>query len=194
MPNAKKVAVTYVPLINRFAKEFGVNTPLRMSHVLAQIAVESAELTSTVENLNYSAERLVEIFPKYFTKETAKLYAHKPQMIANRVYANRMGNLSEASGDGWKFRGRGFLQFTGTNMYVRYSRFCGVDLLQQPELLEKPFGATRSAFWYICVYADLLGKIDADDINAVRKGVNGGLNGIKQCKTYLARAKKVLMK
>lgn len=192
MPKAKRLASTYVPLLNKFAEEFGVNTKLRWQHFLAQIALESNELQSTVENLNYSSDRLLAVFPRYFNAITAARYARQPQKIGNKIYADRMGNGSEQSGDGYKFRGRGLIQLTGKSLYQKYSEYCKVDLLQQPSLLEKPFGATRSAFWYFCKYADLLSYADRDDIMTITKKINGGYNGIIQRKEYLKRAKLVI--
>lgn len=189
MPKAKKVVGTYLPLINRFAEEFRVNTPLRMAHFLAQIAVESGELQFTKENLNYSAQGLLKTFPRYFNTTNVGKYERNAERIGNKVYANRMGNDDEASGDGYRFRGRGLIQLTGKNMYISYTKYCGVDLLKQPELLEKPFGATRSAFWYFSIYSELLDEADRDDIITITKRVNGGLNGITQRKEYLRRAK-----
>ena len=103
----------FVKTFNEWAEKFGINTPLRVVHYLAQVFHESGNLQSREENLNYSADGLLRVFPKYFNAATAKQYAHKPQMIANRVYANRMGNGSEASGDGWRFKGRGYIGTTG---------------------------------------------------------------------------------
>lgn len=191
-PKAKNVAYIYVPLINRFADEFGITTRLRMAHFLAQVAHESGEFQRLSENLNYSAERLLAVFPKYFNKGNAGAYARNPQRIGNRVYANRMGNGNEASGDGYRYRGRGLMQLTGANMYDLYSAYCKVNLLEKPELLEKPYGAMRSAMWYFSTYASLLDEADRDDIVAIRKRINGGTNGLEQCKAYLKIAKSVL--
>lgn len=193
MPKASSVANIYVPLINRFADEFGVNTKLQMAYVLATIAIESGELMRTVENMNYSASRLLVVFPKYFNGTLATAYANKPMAIGNRVYANRMGNGNEQSGDGFKYRGRGLIQITGKNMYILYSKYCGVDLTEQPELLASPFGATRSAFWYICKYARLLPVADRDDAKAFRKAVNGGYNGFSDFIRYVDKCKRVLV-
>ena len=104
----------YIDALNEILPKYEINTPLRIAHFLAQVLHESTYLKDDTENLNYSAAGLLKIFPKYFPDEaTAILYARKPERIANRVYANRMQNGNEASGDGWKYRGRGILQITG---------------------------------------------------------------------------------
>ena len=102
--------------------KFEINTPLRLAHFLAQCAHESANFTLVEENLNYSAEGLLKIFPKYFTAETAALYAHQPIKIASRVYANRMGNGSETFQDGYLYRGRGYIQITGKENYTAFAK------------------------------------------------------------------------
>lgn len=112
----------------------GINTPLRLAHFFAQIDHESA-LEPVRENMNYSAERLLKVFKKYFNATIAKQYARKPEAIGNRVYANRMGNGNEVSGDGFKYRGGGYLQHTGKNEYVTLSKNLGVDYVAQPNLL-----------------------------------------------------------
>ena len=123
---------TDVVVLNAWMEPFGITTPLRFCHLIAQLALESGEFRYVEENLNYSADRLMVVFPKYFKdKATAQRYARHPEMIANRVYANRMGNGDEASGDGWKYRGRGYIQLTGKQNYLAYetSGFCNGFLL-----------------------------------------------------------------
>ncbi len=114
--------------------DFGVDTFLRKSHFMGQIEFES-DLKPISENLNYSETALLNFFGKYFTAETAKLYARQPEQIANIVYANRMGNGDTASGDGWKYRGRGFIQLTGKNNYQLLSDYTGTDYVNNPDLL-----------------------------------------------------------
>lgn len=182
-------------LLNKYASAFGINTPLRWAHYLAQIAVECSEFRYTSENLNYSSARLMVVFPKYFNATSARSYGKNPQKIANRVYANRMGNGSEASGDGYRFRGRGCIQLTGRSNYKEYNAYlakCGivVDLTKTPELIAKPVGAIKSSMYYWAKNG--LNEIaDRDDVLAVRKKVNGGTNGLAEVKEYLKRAKKV---
>lgn len=190
MPNAGAAVGKYLPYINKYATDFGVNTPLRMAHFLAQIAVESSELRTVEENLNYSAKGLLSTFPKYFTAAIAKLYARNPQKIANRVYANRYGNGDEASGDGWRYRGRGLIQLTFKANYKNYKDFCGYDVVNNPELLSRPLGATRCTFWF-WKKRNLNILADADNVVAIRKAINGGTHGLSMAKVYLSRAKKV---
>jgi len=128
--------------------EFNITTKQRQAMFLAQLLHESAMLTTLSENLNYSAKGLTITFKKYFTAAKAAQYARQPQRIANLVYANRMGNGTEASGDGWRYRGRGFIQLTGKNNYVNCGKGLGVDLIKNPDYLLTPEGAARSAGWF----------------------------------------------
>jgi predicted chitinase len=116
----------------------GVDNPLRLAHFLAQGIFETNYLQATSENLNYSAERLRQIFPRYFpTLEEARAYERNPEKIANRVYANRLGNGDEASGDGYRYRGRGFFQLTGKDNYRYYGDLAGVGLVSNPDILTR---------------------------------------------------------
>ena len=149
MPRAIRVVDKFLPYLNTHMNECGINTRERVCHFLATIAVESAELTAVEENLNYSADGLLKTFPKYFrSSAVARSYERHPQQIANRVYANRYGNGNEASGDGWRYRGRGLIQYTFRDNYKEYAKWCGYDVERQPELLAQPKGATRSACHY----------------------------------------------
>ncbi len=154
-----------------------INTPLRQAAFLSQLGHESGGFMYTEENLNYSASRLLEVFPKYFTKNETPHFHRNPEKIANRVYANRMGNGNEASGDGWKYRGRGLIQLTGRNNYQRFSDFIGVDAVNNPDYIKTPDGCFISAIWFWDVngcnrYAD------AGDITGLTKVINGGINGL----------------
>lgn len=190
MPKAKNVVNTYLSYLNKHMEECQINTPLRICHFLAQIALESGELCYKEENLNYSASGLLKTFPKYFTKELANQYARKPEKIANRVYANRMGNGNEASGDGWKYRGRGAIQYTGKSNYQEYSKWCGFDVINKPDLLTQPKGYIRSACHYF-ESRKCNELADKDNVLAIRKKINGGTNGLASVQNYLAKAKKV---
>ena len=128
-------------------EKYEINTPLRVAHFMAQIEHESG-LKPISENLNYSKSRLVEIFGKYFMGVDTKLYANKPENIANRVYANRMGNGDELSGEGWKYRGRGFIQITGKENYFRLANDTDIDCLKNPDLLLDEANAMISALWF----------------------------------------------
>lgn len=194
MPNVKEARVKeFVKCFNEWSDRFGISTPLRFVHFIAQIAHESGEFKSMEENLNYSADGLLRVFPKYFTKETAAQYARKPEKIANKVYANRMGNGDEASGDGWRFKGRGAIGTTGRDNYKAYadSEFCVGDLMSHPEWLAQSPGCYKSAmyFWW----KNGLNQIaDTDDVVKVTKRVNGGTNGLAQRQYYYRMAKRVM--
>lgn len=171
----------YKTLLNKYE----VNTPKRQAMFLAQIAHESG-LKPISENLNYSESGLLKVFKKYFTSAQAKQYARKPQAIANRVYANRGGNGNEASGDGWKYRGRGFIQLTLKDNYKALSNDTGIDYVLNPDLLLNEADAMIAALWYwkknnLNSYADK-GDIDgvSDIINFGRKTITyGDSNGFK---------------
>lgn len=158
----------YKTLLNRY----GVNTVLRQAMFLAQMDHESG-LKPISENLNYSESGLLKTFGKYFTPSEAKEFARKPEKIANRVYANRMGNGNECSGDGWKYRGRGFIQTTGKNNYSYLTKVTGIDYVSNPDLLLNEADAMIAAL----VYWDqnnLNIHADRKDIDAVSDIINLG--------------------
>lgn len=155
-------------------KKYGINTALRLAHFLGQGLIETGFLRYKAENLNYSADGLLRVFPKYFTPEEAKKYARKPEKIANRVYANRMGNGDEASGDGWRYRGRGFFQLTGKNNYQRYGEMADIDLVKHPEVLEKDLTKSVKVAAAFFSKTGLNEYADQNDAAAVSRGVNRG--------------------
>jgi putative chitinase len=142
LPNA---VIAQIP---ETALKFGITSNLRLAHFLAQCALESMEFKATVENLNYRAARLQQIFPKYFRGINTAPYANNPAKIANRVYANRMGNGNEASGDGFKFRGRGYIQLTGRNNYKSFTGFIGEDCIANPDLVATKYPLASAAFFF----------------------------------------------
>jgi putative chitinase len=155
------------------------NTKPRVAAFLAQLGHESAQFKAVKENLNYSAPALVKVFPKYFPDDaTAIMYARQPEKIANRVYANRMGNGTEASGEGWKYRGRGYIQCTGKNNYTACGKYLGWDLVNHPELLELADGAVKSAVWY-WTSNNLNRFCDVGDMKGLTKAINGGYIGLE---------------
>jgi putative chitinase len=168
-----------------------INTPLRNAHFMAQIEHESG-LKPISENLNYSAKGLNETFKKYFpTMETANFYAHKPKAIADRIYANRMGNGNEQSGEGWKYRGRGFIQITGKENYFNLANDTDLDCLKNPDLLLEEPNAMISALWFwnkkgLNIFAD------EDNISTITKRINGGFNGIEHRKELLVKWKSIV--
>lgn len=167
--------------------KYGINTTLRKAHFLAQIEHESG-LKPISENLNYSASGLMSTFPKYFNSNNSNFYARKPELIANKVYANRMGNGNYESGDGWKYRGRGFIQITGKENYFRLSNDTDIDFLKNPDLLLQEANSMLSALWFWNLKG-LNAFADKDDIITITKRINGGLNGIEHRKQLLKKWK-----
>lgn len=185
--------IRYLDGINQAFTSFEINTPLRAAHFLAQIGHESGALRYVSENLNYSAKALSAIFSKYFpTDEEAQQYARQPENIANRVYANRMGNGNEASGEGWLYRGRGLIQLTGKENYQRFSEAIDQDLVREPALIASdPELAVAVAAWY-WDSRNLNEYADQDDIKQITRRVNGGYHGLEDREAYLQRARQVL--
>jgi putative chitinase len=180
-----------IAMIPDTAAKFGINTPLRLAHFLAQCGHESGGFRATQENLNYSAKGLMGIFKKYFpTEALANAYARQPQKIAAKVYANRMGNGTEASGEGYKFRGRGYIQLTGKENYTAFGKSIGEDMTVNPDKVASQY-ALLSAAWFFSKnglhkMADE-GSSDAV-VTKITKRVNGGTIGladrIKHFKEY----------
>jgi putative chitinase len=178
------------------ATKFGITTPLRLAHFLAQCGHESGGFKAVQENLNYGAKGLRGIFSKYFTTEAKALeYERKPEKIANLVYGNRMGNGTESSGDGYKYRGRGYIQLTGKDNYSKFDKTVEDDILANPDLVATKYPLASAAFffqsnglWSICDK----GSDDAT-VTAVTKRVNGGTIGLadrlKHFKEYYALLK-----
>ena len=173
-------------------EEFEIDTPGRIAAFLAQVAHESGNFRAVHENLNYKAEGLTKIFHKYFPDmETAEDYAHQPEKIANRVYSNRMGNGDEASGDGWRYCGRGLIQLTGKDNYSACGAELEVDLHENPGYLETPEGAARSAAWFWWS-RDLNALADEKDIKAITKKINGGYIGLEDREKHYNHALEIL--
>ncbi|MBF0326427.1 MAG: glycoside hydrolase family 19 protein [Alphaproteobacteria bacterium] len=167
--------------------EWGIDTPLRLAAFLAQIAHESGQLRTLVENLNYSAEALLRVFPRHFDAGRAAAYARQLERIGSRVYAKRLGNGDEASGDGWRYRGRGLIQVTGHDNYAACGTALGIDLIAQPQMLEQPGPAARSAGWFW--HGNRLNRFaDARDIETITRRINGSLTGLEDRKAHYARA------
>ena len=171
---------TVLNQISETAKKFNITNNLRLSHFLAQCGHESGNFKAVSENLNYSADGLKKIFGKYFPGNLNESYARQPEKIAARVYASRMGNGDESSKEGFKFRGRGYLQTTGKSNYIKLGKFLGEDLVTNPDLVATKYPLASAAFffdsnklWSIC-------DKGADDatVTAVTKRVNGGTIGL----------------
>ena len=172
------------------AKKFNITNNLRLAHFLAQCAHESGNFKAVSENLNYSADGLKKIFGKYFPGNLNESYARQPEKIAARVYASRMGNGDETTKEGFKFRGRGYIQLTGKSNYTNFTKFIGEDCVSNPDLVATKYPLASAAFffdsnklWSICDK----GSDDAT-VTAVTKRVNGGTIGlpdrIKHFKEY----------
>lgn len=168
---------------------YKINTVPRVSAFIAQVGHESAGFTARLENLNYSAAGLLKIFPKYFTPSQAAAYARQPERIANRVYALRMGNGSEASGDGWKHRGYGFIQLTGKDNQTAFAKAIGKTLPETIVYLSTVEGACMSAGWFWSVNG-LNELADAGNFHSITRRINGGVNGYQdRLKHYTALQK-----
>jgi putative chitinase len=188
-----------VPL-NNAAKDFEICGPKSRAAWVAQIAHESGNFQRLEENLNYSAKRLAQVWPSRFRlpregeiildrfpdgRLNAEAYARRPEKIANEVYANRMGNGPPESGDGWRFRGRGYIQLTGRANYAAYTVETGVDVMQHPDLLTTPRYAAHSAAWFWqridgCKY------VREGDFEGLTRRINGGLTGIEDRRALLS--------
>lgn len=176
-----------------------INTPLRAAHFLAQAAHESGGFKFKSENLNYSKESLLKVFPKYFTPASAEAYHRQPEKIASRVYANRMGNGDEASKDGWKFKGRGYIQLTGKDNYKAFS-----DWAKEPSIIENPDQvaddkyAGLSAIWFwnkngLSKIADTDNLRDDKTLIKITQRVNGGTHGLADRLERFNNYKKILL-
>lgn len=184
----------YVEPLNVIGKHFGLfENPKRISAFLAQVAHESGGFNHTLESLHYSsAKRLMEVYPKYFkTVETTKGYLGNSEKVANKVYANRMDNGPESSGDGFKYRGRGLIQLTGKHNYTQFAKSINRFMDESIAYLETPEGAVTSAGWFwdtnkLNIYAD-----KEDFVNLTRR-INGGTNGLQDRLHHYEIAKKAL--
>lgn len=171
--------------------EFDIVPVARMAAFLAQLAHESVELTHTQENLNYSASLLLKTFPRYFDLTTSEAFARQPQRIANHVYANRLGNGDEASGDGWEFRGRGPIQLTGKSNYEAAGSALGLDLVGNPDAILAPTVGARVAGWFWASHR-LNELADSGDFVQITRTINGGLLGLAERRAYFDHAMALL--
>ena len=191
LPNAGPVAGVFVSALNDAMARYKIDNRLRVAAFLAQVGHESGQLRTLVENLNYSAEGLVRTWPRRFNLLTATNCARKPEQIANIVYASRLGNGPAATGDGWKYRGRGLIQVTGWVNYQACGSALSLDLLTKPELLEQPAYAALSAAWFWS--SNGLNELaDAGKFEAITQRINGGQNGAADRLAIYQRALKVL--
>lgn len=175
--------------------KFGINSPVRMSHFLGQCAHESGNFKFKSENLNYSTKGLLATFPKYFKQSgLAEAYARNPERIASRVYADRIGNGAEGTGDGWKFRGRGYIQLTGKSNYSTFDGFVNEDIISNPDLVAKKY-PLLSAAWFF--HRNKLNTISDKGLSEtvileLTKKINGGTNGLQDRIKYTIKFGKTI--
>ena len=189
LPNAGTVAGVFIPALNTAMGRYQIVGTKRIAAFIAQVGHESGHLTRLVENLNYTADALRMTWPSRFDAGLASATARKPEQIANIAYGKRMGNT--APGDGWKYRGRGLIQITGKNNYRACGEALGLDLIAQPELLEKPQHACASAAWFWATNG-LNTLADAGNFDGITQRLNGGQTGAPDRQTLYAWALKVL--
>lgn len=190
-----QIPETVISEITMIADKFGIITNLRLCHFLAQCSTESGNFKAVSENLNYSKDGLLRIFPKYFLGTLAESYAHQPEKIASRVYGSRLGNGDETTKEGWKFRGRGFLQVTGKQNYQILGDFLNVDLVSNPDLVATTYPLSSAAhffyknnLWPICDEG-----LSEEVVTRVSRRVNGGDNGLQHRKHEFKRFEKLLL-
>jgi putative chitinase len=178
--------------LEQLLDDYDINTPLRVAHFIAQCAHESGNFVFIKENLNYKAASLQKIFGKYFpTAELAQQYANKPERIANRIYASRMGNGPEASGDGYRYCGRGLIQLTGKDNYTFFAGSLGIPVEEASEYLATFEGAAQSACWF-WEQNNLNRFADANDVKGLTKAINGGYIGLDDRISHTEHALHVL--
>lgn len=178
--------------LEQLLPEYDINTPLRVAHFIAQCAHESGNFVFIKENLNYRAESLMKTWPRLFpTIEIARQYEKQPERIANRAYGNRMGNGDEASGDGWRYCGRGLIQLTGKDNYTFFAGSLGISVEEAAEYLATFEGAAQSACWY-WEQNNLNRFADANDVKGLTRAINGGYLGLEDRQRHTAHALHVL--
>ncbi len=185
-------SVEYAEALSKAMDEAQINTVSRMASFLGQIAHESNQLRGWMESLNYSAKAITKTWPKRFpTIESATPYARNPEKLANKVYSNRMGNGDEASGEGWKYRGRGPLQITGKESYRAAGTYLKIDLENNPDLAIVPENGFRIATWYWTTH-NLNALADKGDFVGITKAINGGTIGLAERQAFYQKALSVL--
>jgi putative chitinase len=182
---------------NETFERFGILTPLQQASWIGQCGHECGNFKIMEENLNYRAATLLKLFPKTpkrawgFTPEEAAAYEKQPKRIANRIYSNRMGNRDEASGDGWRFRGSGFLQLTGHSNFFHAGKALGVDFVMEPELVRTPKYAAQTAGWFWQTHK-INQHADGRDFVTMTKRINGGTIGLDDRIKHINQALAVL--
>lgn len=187
-----KIDPSWAEPLDVACEAFGINTPARQAAFIGQCSHESNHFKTLEENLNYSAEALTRVWPGRFpTLESAQPYHRQPMMIANKVYADRLGNGPEASGEGWQYRGRGLIQLTGKENYRKASEALSVDLVEDPDLVATPELAALTAAWFWKTRG-LNELADAGNHTAITKRINGGTLGMNERLTHTKLALAVL--
>lgn len=187
-----KIGPEWVDALNQTFEKFNINTPLRQAAFIGQCGHECGNFTVLSENLNYRAETLMKLWPKRFpTLEVANQYARNPKKIANKVYASRMGNRDEASGDGYRFRGRGCIQLTGHANYFHAGNGLRVDFVKEPDLVATPQYASLTAGWFWSTHK-LNDLADASDWTGLTRKINGGTIGLQDRINHINHALHVL--
>jgi predicted chitinase len=185
--------VQYIDDLEKLLPKYGIAaSKTRLAHFFSQILHESGSMHFVTENLNYSARALRLVFNRYFqTDSEAEEYARQPEKIANRVYARRMGNGAESSGDGWRYRGRGFIQLTGKNNYKAFAGWIGDDrVVTQPEIVATDYAVHSAVFFWD--KNGLNAVADRDDVKQLTKRINGGDNGLAHRRELLGKANGLL--
>ena len=186
-------AEQYIGHLEKTLPKYGIaDSRIRLAHFFAQVLHESGCMRFDMENLNYSSDALARVFRKHFTtREEADAYARQPEKIANRVYANRMGNRSEASGDGWKYRGRGLIQLTGRSNYQAFAEWVGDQrVVDEPDLVSTEYAVHSAVFFWD---RNSLNRFaDKDDVVGLTKKINGGVNGLAHRRELLNKANGLL--
>ncbi len=186
------IGLEWVPALNEAFTRWGIVTPQQQAAFIGQCGHECGNFKVLEENLNYRAETLMRLWPKRFpTREIADQYARNPKKIANMVYANRMGNRDEASGDGWRFRGRGCIQLTGSTNYFHAGKALGIDLWADPDLVATPQYAALTAGWFWNTHK-LNALADVSNWVALTKKINGGTIGLDDRVKHINHALAVL--
>ena len=181
----------YLDTLNAAMAVHGIDSGLRIAHFLAQVMHESGCLRLTEENLRYSAEGLRKVFRKYFrTDAEAQAYARQPERIGSRVYGGRMGNGPEGTGDGYRYRGRGLIQLTGKNNYRSFAQWVGADVVAHPDWVAERYAVESAVYFW--EKSDLNSLADIDDLAAITRRINGGLNGYEDRHDLLLKAKRAL--
>ncbi len=189
-----KINPELVDAFNQTFDRWGIVTPVQQAAFIGQCGHESGNFRILEENLNYAAERLMKIWPRRFpTLESAQPYHRNPRKIANKVYANRMGNRDEASDDGWRFRGSGWIQLTGHDNFYHFSKAMGEDFVMKPELVRTPLYAAHSAGWFWQTHK-LNELADTHAWKGLTRRINGGIIGLEDRIKHINHALEVLSK